>query len=86
VSGLVLVTPPRGAGRVRRAAGWPGCCLIEASGACPRADARPRAEHLRQPGAEVAGLGVALAPASVRHLRINGAWPGQIAWRLCENG
>ena len=27
MSGLVLVTGAAGAGRVRRAAGWPGCCL-----------------------------------------------------------
>jgi hypothetical protein len=35
VSGLVLVTGASGAGRVRRAAGWPGCCLIEASRCMP---------------------------------------------------
>jgi len=29
VSGHVLVAAAAGAGRVRRAAGWPGCCLTE---------------------------------------------------------
>jgi hypothetical protein len=53
VSGLVLVTGAAG-GRVRRAAGWPGCCLTGASGASLVPTQDHRAEHLRQPGAEVA--------------------------------
>jgi len=55
VSGLVLVTGARGVGRVQRAAGWPGCCLtggVPVRALVPTRD--HRAEHLRQPGAEVA--------------------------------
>ena len=54
MSGLVLVTGAAGDGPGSRAAGWPGCCLIEAS--WWRAFVRvqdDRAEQLRQLGAEV---------------------------------
>ena len=54
MSGLVLVTGAAGAGRVRQAAGWPGCCLTGASGACLRTDATPPRGAARQPGAEAA--------------------------------
>jgi len=51
VSGLALVTSAAGAGRVRLAAEWPGCCL---TGACLRTDATPPRGAARQPGCRVA--------------------------------